>query len=926
MAAAQDPDLKPQEPQKDSGDLLAHRPSRQALDAIFQPSSVAVVGATETAGSVGRMVLWNLISSPFGGAVFPVHPHRLSVLGVRAYKRVAEIPEPPELAVVVTPAPTVPGVIRDCGTAGVKAAIVISAGFKEAGPGGAALEQQILAEARVHGMRLVGPNCLGVMSPLSGLNATFASVMARPGQVAFISQSGALCTAVLDWSLREHVGFSAFVSIGSMLDVGWGDVLDYLGHDPRTRSILMYMESIGSARAFLSAAREIALTKPIIVIKVGRTQAAATAAASHTGALTGSDEVLDAAFRRCGVLRVDSIAELFYLAEVLSKQPRPRGPRLTILTNAGGPGVLATDALISSGGQLAALSGDTMLALDALLPSHWSRGNPVDLLGDADPPRYARALEVIARDEQSDGVLVILTPQAMSDPTETAEQLRPFARSTNKPLLASWMGGAGVAPGEALLNEADIPTFSYPDTAARIFTHMWHYSSNLKALYETPMLPVPVEEGEPGRHGQAQALIERVRSADRTLLTEVESKALLAAYDIPTVLTRPAASEDEAAAIARAIGYPVVLKLHSESVTHKTDIGGVRLNLASDDAVRQAYRAIDRAARDRLADVGYVGVTVQPMVQAEGYELIVGSSLDPQFGPVLLFGSGGQLVEVYRDRALGLPPLNSTLARRLMEQTKVYRALQGVRGRPPVDLDQLAEVLVRFSHLVAEQRWIREIEINPLLAGPGGIVALDARGVVHGRGVDRTAVPPLAIRPYPAQFVGAFTLKNGFAVTIRPIRPEDEPLMVRFHEGLSERSVFLRYFHFIKLGQRVSHERLTRICFIDYDRDIALVAEAREAGGEARIIGVGRLTKQRGGNTAEFAIIVSDDLQGQGLGTELLRRLVQVGRAEGLNRITGDILPDNRDMQTVSERVGFTCRYAAEEGVVKAELTLAPPD
>jgi acetyltransferase len=707
-----------------------------------------------------------------------------------------------------------------------------------------------------------------------------------------------------------------------MVDVGWGDLIDYLGSDSRTRSIVIYMESIGNARAFLSAAREVALQKPIIVIKAGRTQPAAKAAASHTGALTGSDEVLDAAFRRCGVLRVDDIAELFYMAEVLAKQPRPLGPRLTILTNAGGPGVLATDSLIGNGGHLTELSEETMAALDALLPPHWSRNNPVDVLGDASPERYAKALEIVAKDHSADGLLVVLTPQALTDPTGTAEALKAYAKIPNKPVLASWMGGPDVAAGETILNRAEVPTFAYPDTAARVFTYMWRYSSNLKALYETPMLPAGIEEDREQARLRAEEVLQRVRRAGRTILTEVESKALLDAYDIPAVDTRLAATEDEAVAVALDLGFPVVLKLHSETITHKTDVGGVRLGLEDEDAVRRAYRAIRASVTDRAGAGHFLGVTVQPMVALDGCEVILGSSLDPQFGPVLLFGSGGELVEVYRDRALGLPPLNTTLARRMMEQTKILTVLKGVRGRPPVDLDALEQLLVRFSHMISEQRWIKEIDINPLLASPVRLVALGARVVVHGIEVERHDIPPLAIRPYPTKYIRPFTTRNGSTVTIRPIQPEDEPLMVSFHETLSDRSVYFRYFHLVKLGMRVSHERLARICFIDYDRDMALVAESRDAQGQPHIVGVGRLTRQRGTNDGEFAITVSDNLQGQGLGTELLRRVVQVGRDMRLDRITADILPENRDMQVVSEKVGFTCRYDEDTGAIRAEIRL----
>jgi len=731
-----------------------HRQGSQPLDVFFRPLTVAVVGATETAGSVGRTLLWNLVTSPFGGTVYPVNPKRASVLGVKAYKSIADIPEAIDLAVVVTPPPSVPGIIREAGENGARGAIVISAGFKEIGPEGAALEQQVLAEAQAAKVRVIGPNCLGVMSPLSGMNATFATTIARPGSVAFISQSGALCTAVLDWSLKEMVGFSAFVSVGSMVDVGWGDLIYYLGNDPKTKSIVIYMESIGNARSFLSAAREVALAKPIIVIKPGRSAAAAKAAASHTGALTGSDEVLDAAFRRSGVLRVDNIADLFYMAEVLSKQPSPKGPRLSIVTNAGGPGVLATDALIMGGGELTELSPEAIEAYNAVLPPTWSHNNPIDIIGDASPERYAKALEIAAKDPGSDGMLVILTPQAMTDPTRIAEQLKPLARQEGKPLLASWMGGVDVAAGEEILNRANIPTFPYPDTAARAFNYMWRYSYNLRGLYETPDMPEDSEDWTPDRK-LVEGLIQKARGEGRTILTEFESKEVLRAYGIPTAQTIVAATEPEAVEAAGRIGYPVVLKLYSETITHKTDVGGVQLNLGSAEAAARAFRAIQTSVAAKVGAQHFQGVTVQPMIRLkDAYELIIGSSLDDQFGPVLLFGTGGQLVEVFKDRALALPPLNTTLARRMMEQTRIYKALKGVRGRKPVDLAALEVLLVRFSALVAEQRWIKEIDINPLLASPDGLIALDARVVVHGPRSPRTAFPkPPSVPTPPAMWL-----------------------------------------------------------------------------------------------------------------------------------------------------------------------------
>jgi acetyltransferase len=888
------------------------------LDAIFMPHNVAVIGASERAGSVGRAVLWSLVSSPFGGTVFPVSEKRSSVLGIKASRKVTEIPEQIDLAAIVTPAASVPGVIADCIEAGVRGAIVISAGFKEHGDKGKELERQILEQLHGSGMRLIGPNCLGVMNPLSGLNATFASHIARPGNVAFISQSGALCTAILDWSEKEQVGFSAFVSVGSMLDVGWGDLIDYLGNDPRTHSIVMYMETVGDPRSFLSAAREVSLTKPVIVIKAGRTEAAAHAAASHTGSMTGSDEVLEAAFRRCGVLRVNTIADLFYMAEVLAKQPRPKGPRLAIVTNAGGPGVLAADSIITSGGELAELTNESMDKLNAILPPHWSHSNPVDILGDALPDRYAKVAETVIHDPNVDGTLAIICPQGMADPTLTAEQLKPFAHSAGKPILACWMGGADVAAGTDILNRAGIPTFHFPDTAARLFHYMWRYSYNLRGLYETPVLPDDAGTG-PDR-ATAEHIVKKVRAAGRTILTEVESKRLLAAYGIPTVQTLEARTEEEAVEQADAIGYPVVLKLFSETITHKTDVGGVQLNLLDAEAVRKAYRKIRGNVEEKAGAGHFLGVSVQPMVKVDGYELILGSSVDAQFGPVLLFGAGGQLVEVFRDRALSLPPLNTTLARRLMEQTRVLEALRGVRGRKAVDLNALAELLVKFSQLVVEQRWINEIDINPLLASPDSLQALDARVVVQGPEVKESELPLLAIRPYPRQYVKAGTLKNGDPVTIRPIRPEDEPLLIKLHQALSDRSVYLRYFQPLKLSQRTAHERLTRICFIDYDREIALVTEHKAKDNTDEIIAIGRLSKLRGRDEAELAVLVDDRFQHQGLGTELYRRLISVARAERVKLVVSTILAENREMRAICQKLGFQLRADLEDGTIRAEL------
>jgi acetyltransferase len=760
------------------------------------------------------------------------------------------------------------------------------------------------------------------MNPMNGLNATFAAGIARPGSVGFISQSGALLTAILDWAEVEHTGFSAIVSLGSMLDVGWGDVIYHLGDDPSTGSIVIYMETIGDARSFLSAAREVALTKPIIVIKPGRTEAAARAAASHTGSLTGSDEVLDAAFRRVGVLRVEAIDDLFGMAEVLAKQPRPRGRRLSIVTNAGGPAVLATDELISGGGELAPLDEGTRTSLDGFLPEAWSHNNPIDVLGDADAERYRQAVEVASANPDSDGLLVILTPQAMTESTETARALVPYAHQHATPVLASWMGGPMVAEGIAELQAAGIPSFAYPDAAVRMFNYLWRYADNLRLLYETPVLPGDLD-GDAYR-GAVERALTAARSEGRTLLTEVESKQVLAAYGIPVADTRLAATEAEAVAAAEAIGYPVVAKLYSRAITHKTDVGGVKLNLTDADGVRGAYRSIREAVVDRAGTDAFEGVTVQPMINYTGYELIVGSSVDSQFGPVLLFGLGGTLVEVIRDRALALPPLTTTLARRLIERTRVAKALAGVRGRRPVDMDALEQLLVRFSRLVVEVPRIAEIDINPLLASAEGLMALDARVVLHPESVVDGELPRAAIRPYPVHYIGEWAAPDGTRFTIRPIRPEDEPLMVRFHGELSEESVYARYFTYLKLAQRTAHERLTRICFIDYDREMALVAETVDPeSGDPVIAGVGRLSKSHGREEGEFAILIADRWQRRGLGTELLRRLVEIGRREGLDRIFAEMLAGNAGMRRASQAAGFELRpMPGDPQLMLAELRL----
>lgn len=881
----------------------------QRLDALFWPQTVAVIGAKDTPGSVGRTIMLNLLGqTTFSGKVYPINPKRDEVFGLKVFPSISAVPEPVDLAIIVTPAPTVPKLVAECVSAGVKSAIIISAGFKELGAPGLELEQEILTYARQGNMPIIGPNCLGVMNPIHGLNATFAKGMALPGHLAFISQSGAMCTAVLDWSVREKIGFSAFVSIGSMADVNWGTLIDYLGSDPHTQSLLLYMETVGDARAFMTAAREVALEKPIIVIKAGRSQAAAKAAASHTGSMAGSDQVFDAALERAGVLRVETISELFSMASVLARQPRPRGPNLSIVTNAGGPAVLATDAAVLNQAELTPLEESTIKALDQILPDAWSHSNPIDILGDASDERYAQTIKILAQDSKTDGILVVLSPQDMTDATGTAEQVAAITQGMSKPVLASWMGGETVKEGAKILTEAKIPTFEYPDDAAKTFAMMWHYSRNLQTLYETPTVSQSNVYGQPSNsiypHQNVDKIIHQAKSENRTLLTEFESKQILHFYHIPVVKTVIAKTIEEAVHEADKLGYPVVLKIFSQTITHKTDVGGVKLNLQTPDDVRQAFQSIQSAVERLVGSEHFEGVTVQRMVKRAGYELILGSTTDPQFGPVLLFGSGGQLVEVYKDQALALPPLTRTLAQQLMQKTKVYEALLGVRGRKPVNMAALEDILIQFSRLVVENRRIKECDINPLLASDEEIIALDARIVLHDFTIPKDELPRLAIRPYPLNYVWPIQLKNGLDVILRPISPEDEPLVIEFHHELSENSVRQRYFAFLTLSERVAHERLVRICFTDYDREWAIVAEIRQEG-KSRLIGIGRLSRIPHTHVAQITMIIMDAYHGVGLGTQIVKHLLMIAQSENIEVINTYILSENTGMIRICQKLGF---------------------
>ena len=898
------------------------RSGRQPLDAIFDPRSVAVLGASERPEHLGRIALRNLIGTSFGGTVYPVTPHRKSVFGIRTYRRLKDVPEPVDLALIATPADSVPDAVAECASAGVRGAIVTTSGLGANDPGGPELARRTLEQARIGRVRLIGPHSLGVIRPATGLNASVAGATALAGHVGFLSQSGSLATAILDWSLRTHVGFSIFGSVGTMLDVGWGDLIDYLGDDPATHSIVIAMETVGDARHFLSAAREVALTKPIIVIKPGRTETSARLVAVHTGHEAESDEVLEAAFRRGGVLRAHTIADVFYLADVLAKQPRPQGSRLAIVTNARGPGALAVDALVGQGGSLAELGPATIATLDSLWPKSATRANPVDVGGDASADQFARAVEAVGVDPGADGLLVILAPQAGTDPSKTAEALRPVLQKIRKPILASWMGGGEVGPGEAILSEAGIPTFPYPDTAARVFTAMARHGDNLRTMYETPTLPSGTDDDD-ARKADGDAIVTKARDEGRVALDEVESRALLTAHGLTMVETRVATTEEQAVEAAEAIGWPVAVRLYSRTISRKAEIGGVRLHLKTPRAVRDAFRGIEATVSQIEGDGQMLGVTVQPMVRLEPVELMVGSWIDPRFGPVVVFGAGGTLGDIYGDRSLALPPLTSTLARRLMERTRIYQALSGGAKRPAVDLDALEQFLVRFSRAVVERPRIESVEIAPIFATREGVVALDARVTLHPTETPDDQLPRPAIRPYPTQYASPWTARDGGPVVIRPIRAEDEPLLVKFHETLSERSVALRYFQAIKLSRRVAHDRLTRICFNDYDREIALVVDYKEPWTDHHeILGVGRLSKIPGTVEAEFALLINDSHQGRGFGTELLRRLLAIAQIEKVQRVTAEIRADNHDMKRVCEKLGFQIDRDLNDPILRAWIDL----
>ncbi len=896
------------------------------LDKIFNPKSVAVIGASDEEDSVGRALMKNFLESGFKGKVYPVNIRKTEILGLKAYQTVGQIPEPVDLAVIATPAKTVPEVVEQCGKAGIKGVIIISAGFKEIGPEGKALEDRILEIKRQYDLRILGPNCLGVIRPSISLNATFINAMPKPGNVAFISQSGALGSAILDWAIHENIGFSNFVSVGSMIDVDFGDLIDYFGTDPKTRSILLYIEGITNARKFMSAARHFARTKPIIVVKAGKFAESAKAAASHTGALTGEDLTYDAAFKRAGMVRVEEIADLFNCAAVLGMQPLPKGPNLAIITNAGGPGVMATDAPISRGGKLAKLSPKTMETLNSILPHYWSKGNPIDILGDARADRYKAVLEACIEDENVDGILLIYTSQAVAEPVEIAKSIVEVCKNKrylNKTILTSFMGHGAVEEANRIFNENNIPTYSTPEQAVKTYLYMYQYKRNLELLYETPE-ELPVDAASPTR--PILTLMRNAALEGRELLTEAEAKKILEYYEFPVVKTFVAKTAEEAVMLAKQIGYPVVLKILSPQIIHKSDAGGVALNLTCDSEVEQAFENIVKRAKEYNPNAEITGVTVQPMIKRSGYEIIIGSKKDAIFGPVILFGMGGVGVELFKDFAIGLPPLNQTLARRLMEETKVYQLLKGYRNMPPANLKLLEEILVRFSQMLVDFPQLVEVDINPLLIDEKEAFILDARILIDKelalkmfspRDYPSACPSHLVICPYPKKYETLWRLKDGRMVLLRPIKPEDEPLWLEMFQNFSEESIRYRFFQIIK---DTPHEVRVRYCNIDYDREMAIVAELTE-NGRRRIVGVVRVSLEPDRKTGEIAFIVADPWQGLGLGTKMVDYAIEVCRDMGVESLYAIMLPDNKRAINLTKKMGFTLK-TMEDGTIKGILNL----
>ncbi len=886
------------------------------LNNIFNPKRIALIGVTTNPNSVSGKVLINLVSGGFRGVVYPVNPEHEAVMGIPCYPDVKSLPKIPDLGIICSPAEKVPAAVRLCGEAGIRGIIIISAGFRETGEAGLKLEETVRSEIKkFDGMRVLGPNCLGIIVPSLKLNASFAAEMPRQGNIAFISQSGALCTSVLDWAIEGKIGFSYFVSIGNSMDVEFGDLIDYFGDDENTNCIILYIESIQNPRKFMTAARAFARKKPIIVYKAGRFPESAQVAASHTGAMASEDAVYDAAFQRVGLARVYEIGDIFSVAELIGRSRFPHGPRLGIITNAGGPGVMATDALIASNGVLAKLSDETMQKLNENLPEYWSHGNPADVLGDARAKRISKATQIVLEDKNVDAILVILTPQAMTNTEATAREISALVTTSRKPILAAWLGGQSMHKADDILVEAGIASYRTPEQAIKAFMTLVAYSKNLKTLYETPK-DIPVEFSI-DREKMRQKFNKLIRDKG-AILSEDVSKLILESYGIST--TRPvlAQTPDEAVKIAEKTGYPVVLKIQSPDITHKSDVGGVQLNLGNEKLLKAAFERIMDSVRLKRPDAKVEGITVQKMVaEKDAVELILGIKKDSVFGTILMVGMGGITAELFQDKALGFPPLNERLAMQMLESLKIYPLLKGYRGSPAKNIDRLIQILIRLSYIAADYPEITELDINPLLVTTGDVVALDARILIDTliAGTEQIPFAHLALHPYPEKYVRKVTLRNGKEVLLRPIKPEDEPLWLEMIGNCSRESLYSRFRYFF---QWQSHEVATRYCYIDYDREVAIVAEIKE-DNKRKLVGVGRLIADPDHETVEYAILIIDAYQKKDLGNIITDFCMEIAKKWNLKKIVAQTTTDNKRMISVFQKRGFSVHTDTNDSTVEVE-------
>jgi acetyltransferase len=882
------------------------------LTTLFEPKSVAVIGASDRANSVGNVLFKNILDSGYKGRLYPINTKHDTVQGVPAYRSIEEISARVELAVIVTRPQTVPRIVEQCGRSGVKNAIVISSGFAEAGHSGAALERKMMEIARSYGVRLLGPNCLGIIRPDLGLNATFASVHAHVGNLALVAQSGAICSAVLDWASSNGVGFSSVISLGGTADVDFGEILDYLIYDNRSHYILLYVEGIRDARRFMSALRSAARVKPIVLLKAGRHAGGLAAVETHSGMAAGSDVVFDAAVRRAGVVRVKNIGQLFYAAKTLASKFRPQGKRLAIITNGGGPGAMAADRAGDLDIPLAELSPSTMQTLNAKMPATWSQRNPVDIEGDATAQRYHDATLAVAEDSEVDGVLVMLSPQAMTDPMAVAKAIIEVDLLTAKPILTCWMGEEQVGESRAMLEEAGIPSFRMPETAVELYYHISTYYWNQKLLLQTPA-PLS-KDARPETEG-SKMLIDAVLHERRKILSEMESKAILRAFRIPVAQTMVAHTPTESLLLAEQIGFPIAMKIDSPDIVHKSEIGGVRLNITNAPAVRNAYHDIIETIKKRHPTARVNGVSIEPyLARPHGRELMIGVSRDPIFGPIITFGAGGTEVEVFSDRAVALPPLNRFLARDLIASTRVSKLLDEFRNMPPVNLEALEDVLLHVSQMICELPSLQELDLNPLIVDENGAIAADARIVIDYAAPSGDRYSHMAIHPYPVHLIQDWELPDGRVVTIRPIRPEDAEREKQFVISMSEES---KYYRFMDTIRELTQTMLVRFTQIDYDREMALIATTLDGEGKEVQIAVARYVTNPDGESVEFALAVADDWQKHGVGRKLMSALIACARAKGYRTVVGDVLSMNTKMFNLMTKLGFTIHPHPDDPAVK---------